>query len=244
MENQVSPPVLRWQPALTTPPLVVLLLYLQNAQLSFKPALCLQEPGRQGGGLRGGEDKGWEGKRGERKGGDEQLRARRSLCVLWYCRPSNIYSTNCLMRRDALLRADEGQVFQRPPSKDDVCSASFDSRAPPPVVARRDSEEREASLCKQPVVAGALLTNVTKALWAGDTRQGFSSWAADFRKWDYIRARWAAKFTSEPGVVKVTWTQVHDPVIRHHFAPLVLQLTTYHSPQTTWLDLGKYHVLA
>lgn len=69
MENQVSPPVLRWQPALTTPPLVVLLLYLQNAQLSFKPALCLQEPGRQGGGLRGGEDKGWEGKRGERKGG-------------------------------------------------------------------------------------------------------------------------------------------------------------------------------
>lgn len=136
------------------------------------------------------------------------------------------------MRRDALLRADEGQVFQRPPSKDDVCSASFDSRAPPPVVARRDSEEREASLCKQPVVAGALLTNVTKALWAGDTRQGFSSWAADFRKWDYIRARWAAKFTSEPGVVKVTWTQVHDPVIRHHFAPLVLQLTTYHLPQT------------
>lgn len=255
MENQVSPPVLRWQPALTTPPLVVLLLYLQNAQLSFKPALCLQEPGRQGGGLRGGEDKGWEGKKGERKGGDEQLRARRSLCVLWYCRPSNIYSTNCLMRRDALLRADEGQVFQRPPSKDDVCSASFDSRAPPPVVARRDSEEREASLCKQPVVAGALLTNVTKALWAGDTRQGFSSWAADFRKWDYIRARWAApshlqrekkvycddvsllwvhaaKFTSEPGVVKVTWTQVHDPVICHHFAPLVLQLTTYHLPQT------------
>lgn len=68
------------------------------------------------------------------------------------------------MRRDALLRADEGQVFQRPPSKDDVCSASFDSHAPPPVVARRDSEEREASLCKQPVVAGALLTNVTKAL--------------------------------------------------------------------------------
>ena len=77
------------------------------------------------------------------------------------------------MRRDALPRADEGQVFQRPPSKDDVCSASFDSRAPPPVVARRDSEEREASLCKQPVVAGALLTNVTKALWAGDTRRVF-----------------------------------------------------------------------
>lgn len=56
MENQVSLPVLPWQRALTTPPLVVLLLYLQNAQLSFKPALCLQEAGRA-------EDKGWEGKR-------------------------------------------------------------------------------------------------------------------------------------------------------------------------------------
>lgn len=66
MENQVSLPVLPWQRALTTPPLVVLLLYLQNAQLSFKPALCLQEPGRQGGGLQGGEDKGWEGSAGER----------------------------------------------------------------------------------------------------------------------------------------------------------------------------------
>lgn len=69
MENQVSLPVLPWQRALTTPPLVVLLLYLQNAQLSFKPALCLQEPGRQGGGLQGGEDKGWEGGAGEKGGG-------------------------------------------------------------------------------------------------------------------------------------------------------------------------------
>lgn len=65
MENQVSLTVLPWQRALTTPPLVVLLLYLQNAQLSFKPALCLQEPGRQGGGLRGGRIKDGRGGRGD-----------------------------------------------------------------------------------------------------------------------------------------------------------------------------------
>lgn len=34
--------------------------YLQNAQLSFKPARCLQEPGRQAGGLEGG----WVGRAG------------------------------------------------------------------------------------------------------------------------------------------------------------------------------------
>lgn len=39
MENLVSLRGLLWQRALTTPPLVVLLLYLQNAQLSYKPAL-------------------------------------------------------------------------------------------------------------------------------------------------------------------------------------------------------------
>lgn len=46
MEKPVSAAALRWQRPLTTPPLVVLLLYLQNAQLSFKPALCLPKPGR------------------------------------------------------------------------------------------------------------------------------------------------------------------------------------------------------
>lgn len=45
------------------------------------------------------------------------------------------------MRRDALLCADEGQI-SKTPSKDDVCSASFDLRASPPVVALRDRGER------------------------------------------------------------------------------------------------------
>ena len=93
MENQVSLPALPWQRALTTPPLVVLLLYLQNAQLSFK-TVSLSAGARQAG--RGGarrEDKGWEGEsRGGGGGGDwelvwmdgggEQLRARRFLCIL------------------------------------------------------------------------------------------------------------------------------------------------------------------
>lgn len=143
MEKQVSLQVLPWQPALTTPPLVVLLLYLQNAQLSFKPALCLQEPGRQGGGRikdgrgeqewRGGRDWEWGGGGGGVGGGTGglgQLRARRFLCILWYCRSSNIYSTNCLMRLDALLCADEGQI-SKTPSKDDVCFGELWLRGSP-----------------------------------------------------------------------------------------------------------------
>lgn len=43
MENLVSKSRLLWQQLHTTPPPVVLSLYLQNAQLSPKPALCWEE---------------------------------------------------------------------------------------------------------------------------------------------------------------------------------------------------------
>lgn len=43
MENLVSKSRLLWQQLHTTPPPVVLSLYLQNAQLSPKPALCCEE---------------------------------------------------------------------------------------------------------------------------------------------------------------------------------------------------------
>lgn len=43
MENLVSKSWLLWQQLHTTPPPVVLSLYLQNAQLSPKPALCWEE---------------------------------------------------------------------------------------------------------------------------------------------------------------------------------------------------------
>lgn len=110
MEKQVSPPVLPWQPALTTPPLVVSLLYLQNAQLSFKPALCLQEEQEHAG----------EGGRRVRVNscmlGAFSLRLVIQPAVKYLsCKPSN-----------ALLRADEGQI-----SKDDVRAASFDSTRRP-----------------------------------------------------------------------------------------------------------------
>lgn len=111
MEKQVSAAALPRQRALTTPPLVVLLLYLQNAQLSFKPALCLR-----GGG----------GRRGRTAARSEVLPASCDTAG-----PSNIYSTKRLTRRDAPLRADEGQI-SKTPSKDDVRSASFDSNPPPP----------------------------------------------------------------------------------------------------------------
>lgn len=58
--------------------------------------------------------------------GGEQLRARRSsLCLV--IQPAVKYLSH--KRRDALLRADEGQI-SKTPSKDNVCSASFDCTLP------------------------------------------------------------------------------------------------------------------
>lgn len=121
-------------------------------------SVCRSQAGRAEGRIKDGR-----GEQEREGGGDEQLRARRFLCILWYCRPSNIYSTNCLMRSCVRMRAR----FQRPPQRMTCVRWALIARFPSSCSTTWLREE-EASLCKQPVVAGALLTNVTRALWIGD----------------------------------------------------------------------------